>query len=79
VTEKDAAITSFDDGMSQLETIVSRLEQGNLPLEESLEAFESGVALLRALHVKLVEQRVETLLRDAEGVLRVRNGGDPLR
>jgi len=64
--------------MRALDAIVSRLEQGNLPLEESLAAFESGVALLRMLHLKLeeVEQRVETLIRDAEGVLRVRDGGD---
>jgi len=68
---------SFEDGMRELESVVAKLEQGNLPLEESLRAFESGVALLRALHAKLgeVEQRVELLVRDADGVLRVRDAG----
>ena len=74
--ETDPPAASFEEGMRALDAIVSRLEQGNLPLEESLQAFESGVALLRMLHLKLeeVEQRVDTLIRDAEGVLRVRDG-----
>ena len=63
----------FEEGMRVLEGIVSRLEQGNLPLEESLDAFEKGIQLLRGLHRKLgeVEKRVEVLVRDADGVLRV--------
>jgi exodeoxyribonuclease VII small subunit len=66
--------------MRALEGIVSRLEQGNLPLEESLEAFERGIQLLRELHGRLgeVERRVEVLLRDADGVLRVRDAGDAI-
>lgn len=69
---------SFDEGMRLLDTIVAKLEQGSLPLEQALVEFESGVHLLRRLHEKLgeVEQRVEVLLRDADGVLRVRDGGD---
>ena len=62
------------DRMKALESIVGRLEQGNLPLEESLDAFERGIGLLRSLHEKLgeVEERVERLVRDADGVLRSR-------
>lgn len=65
---------SFEDGMRELEGIVARLEQGNLPLEDSLLAFENGVAVLRVLHARLgdVEKRVEELVRDADGVLRLR-------
>jgi exodeoxyribonuclease VII small subunit len=79
--EKDYGKQSFEEGMRALEAIVSRLEGGNLPLEESLAAFESGVAVLRALHEQLgeVERRVEILLRDADGVLRVRDGNDLAR
>ncbi|MFP6664986.1 MAG: exodeoxyribonuclease VII small subunit [Deltaproteobacteria bacterium] len=63
---------SFEEGMDSLESIVTRLEQGNLPLEESLASFETGVGLLRSLHSRLgdVEKRVEVLMRDAAGVLR---------
>ncbi|MBM4270199.1 MAG: exodeoxyribonuclease VII small subunit [Deltaproteobacteria bacterium] len=67
--------------MQTLEGIVKRLEQGNLPLEESLDAFERGIQLLRLLHDKLgeVERRVEVLVRDADGVLRVRDADDAAR
>ena len=38
---------SFESAMEQLETLVSRMESGDLSLEESLEAFEKGVHLTR--------------------------------
>lgn len=78
---QDYGKQSFEDGMRALEGIVSRLEGGNLPLEESLAAFEAGVAVLRSLHEQLgeVERRVEVLLRDATGVLRTRDGSDLAR
>jgi exodeoxyribonuclease VII small subunit len=70
--EKPGSDLTFEEAMSKLETIVARLEQGNVPLEESLASFEDGVGLLRALHGRLgeVEKRVEVLVRDAGGVLR---------
>jgi exodeoxyribonuclease VII small subunit len=74
----DIAGLSFEDAMRELEAIVGRLEQGGATLDESLGAFEKGVALLRVLHGRLdeVEKRVEVLVRDAAGVLRVRAVGD---
>ena len=68
---------TVEEAMAQLETIVSRLEQGNVPLEQSLASFENGVGLLRALHGRLgdVEKRVEVLVRDAAGVLRAEDIG----
>jgi len=79
--ENGTSGATFEEDMQRLESLVARLEQGNLPLEESLAAFESGVALLRTLHAKLedVEARVEILVRDADGVLRVRDGEGLLR
>lgn len=70
--EEPGSELTFEEAMSKLETIVGRLEQGNVPLEESLASFEDGVGLLRALHGRLgeVEKRVEVLVRDAGGVLR---------
>ena len=38
---------SFESAMEQLETLVSRMESGDLSLEESLKAFEQGVHLTR--------------------------------
>jgi exodeoxyribonuclease VII small subunit len=78
-SDKPGSEMTFEEAMGQLETIVSRLEQGNVPLEQSLASFEDGVGLLRALHGRLgdVEKRVEVLVRDAAGVLRQEDmGGD---
>ena len=38
---------SFESAMEQLETLVSKMESGDLSLDESLEAFEKGVHLTR--------------------------------
>jgi exodeoxyribonuclease VII small subunit len=57
----------FETAMRDLEALVERLEQGDLPLEESLAAFERGVLLTRACQTALkeAEQKVEILLRKA--------------
>ena len=64
----------FDDTLAELEGIVQRLEKGELPLEDSLAAFERGIALVRALAQRLseVEQRVEVLLKSDAGKLALR-------
>lgn len=53
--------------MRDLEELVQRLEHGELPLEESLAAFERGVMLTRACQsaLKEAEQKVEILLKRA--------------
>jgi exodeoxyribonuclease VII small subunit len=57
----------FELAMRDLEQLVERLEQGDLPLEESLAAFEKGVMLTRACQTALkdAEQKVEILLKKA--------------
>jgi exodeoxyribonuclease VII small subunit len=65
---------AFEEALAELEGIVQRLEKGELPLEESLAAFERGIGLVRQLSQRLaeVEQRVEVLLRSEGGKLLVR-------
>jgi exodeoxyribonuclease VII small subunit len=60
---------AFEEALSELEEIVNRLEQGDLPLEQALQLFEQGVKLSRLCHTKLDEaqKRVEILLKDADG------------
>ena len=55
----------FETAMRDLEDLVARLEQGDLPLEESLAAFERGVMLTRTCQTALkeAEQKVEILLK----------------
>ena len=64
----------FEDGLAELEETVTRLESGDLTLEDSLAAFERGVGLVKALNERLgaVEQRLEVLTRDGNGTLRTR-------
>jgi exodeoxyribonuclease VII small subunit len=66
--------TRFEDALAELEGIVQRLEKGELPLEDSLAAFERGIALVRSLSQRLteVEQRVEVLLKSEAGRLLLR-------
>lgn len=64
---------TFDQNLAELETLVRRLDSGEMPLEEALAAFERGVGLVRQLHAILnqAEQRVEVLTRDRDGALRL--------
>jgi exodeoxyribonuclease VII small subunit len=58
---------SFEQALAELEGIVARLEDENVPLEEALKLFERGVKLARRLRGQLtaVERRVEQLLAEA--------------
>ena len=60
---------SFESSLEELERIVRELEQGELPLERSLELFEQGVKLLRECQDRLnqAERRIEILMRDSQG------------
>lgn len=60
-----ATTESFEVSLTELQSIVSELEDGSLGLEASLARFERGVELLRMCHVTLesAEQKVELLTR----------------
>lgn len=60
---------SFEASLEALERIVKELEQGDLPLEKSLELFEQGIGLSRQCQDRLsqAERRIEVLLRDNQG------------
>jgi exodeoxyribonuclease VII small subunit len=60
---------SFEASLEALEQIVHQLENGDLPLEKSLELFEDGIRLSRQCQERLnqAERRIELLLRDNQG------------
>lgn len=62
---------TFEASLNELEEIVKQLEEGDLPLEDSLRLFESGVKLSRECRERLVnaERRIEVLLKDSDGNL----------
>lgn len=59
---------SFETALQELEQIVSRLEAGELPLEDALNEFERGIQLARQGQTQLqnAEQRVQILLSDSD-------------
>ena len=60
---------TFEASLEALEQIVRELEQGDLPLEKSLELFEQGIRLSRECQERLsqAERRIEILLKDNQG------------
>lgn len=60
----------FEASLEQLEQLVSKMEKGQLSLDQSLEAFEEGVKLTRTCQDKLknAEQRVTKLTLDNEKI-----------
>jgi exodeoxyribonuclease VII small subunit len=59
----------FEEALQKLEAIVAKMEEGDLPLEEALKAFEEGVKLAKFCTGKLdeAERKVEKLIRDQGG------------
>ena len=69
---RDNKLPDFEHSLTELEALVARLEQGDVPLEEALKTFERGVALTRQCQTALrnAQQKVEVLL--------ARNGDETL-
>lgn len=76
----------FEEALKKLEQIVEGLEQGKIPLEESLKKYEEGIRLAKFCTEKLeeAEKKIEILTKDNSGKLKrepfkanpVRNGED---
>lgn len=64
----DPTIKDFEAAIAELETIVKKLEEGDLPLETSLQLYERGVHLSRFCHARLeeAERRIEILSERGE-------------
>ena len=65
----DIKTLNFERAMEELETIVKRLEEGKVPLEESVAIYERGEALKRRCEelLKTAEARVERITTDSAG------------
>lgn len=65
---------SFEASIQELESLVRKLEQGDMALEDSLKAFERGVELTRSCQQSLrdAEQRVEQVIENNQGELEAR-------
>jgi exodeoxyribonuclease VII small subunit len=63
-----SAIADFEKSLDELESLVSRMEKGDLTLEDSVKAFERGMYLYRNCSLALdeAELRVDMLLKGGE-------------
>ena len=50
---------SFEEALQELEAIVRKLEEGNMPLEESVKAYERGISLKKLCDQKLSEAQLK--------------------
>jgi exodeoxyribonuclease VII small subunit len=68
-TNSDVTQLTFERAIEELETIVKRLEEGKVPLEESVTIYERGELLKRRCEelLRLAEARVEKITLDAAG------------
>ncbi len=67
------AAPKFEDALARLETIVTELERGELPLDESLKIFEEGIKLSKSC-LKILddaERKVEILVQEKDGKKRI--------
>lgn len=76
-TAKPVAGMSFEDALAELESIVSRLEHGDIPLETSIEIYERGAALRRHCEAKLkdAQLKIDRIVLDDSGAARTEPAG----
>lgn len=69
MSEKPVVEMSFEEALRGLEDIVSRLERGDVPLEESITLYERGAALKKHCEARLnaAQMRVEAIRLAEDG------------
>lgn len=63
------AVKTFEESMTELEDIVTKLEAGDITLDASLELFEKGIKLAKTCQKKLddAEKKVKILTTNEDG------------
>jgi exodeoxyribonuclease VII small subunit len=61
---------SFEDAIKELTNIVGKIEQGQIPLQDSLEQYEKGMALIKHCRTILqkAEKRIEKISKEDDGI-----------
>jgi exodeoxyribonuclease VII small subunit len=69
MTETDVTELSFEQALRALEDIVSRLERGDVPLEESITLYERGAKLKQQCEARLnaAQMRVDAIRLSEQG------------
>ena len=68
---KKDKLVQFEEAFKRLDEIVTKLESGDLSLEESMTFFEEGITLPETCKTRLeaAEQKIQLLLKDSDGNL----------
>lgn len=76
---KEAEAVAFEEALKKLESIVERMENGDLPLEKMLAQYEEGMRLGQICQQKLAEAevRIETLEKNSAGELGLKPLSNP--
>lgn len=66
--KSDADKLSFEEAIKELTDIVGKIEQGEIPLQDSLEQYEKGMALIKQCRTILqkAEERIEKITKEEE-------------
>lgn len=69
MSEKAVKDMSFEEAMRELESVVAKLESGDVPLEDSIKLYERGAALKEHCQAKLseAEEKVAQITLDSDG------------
>ena len=69
MSDKPISEMTFEQAMSELERIVTELEKGDVPLEDSISLYEKGAELKKRCETKLkeAEQKVAAITLDEDG------------
>lgn len=65
-------MATFEESLKQLESIVTQLERGDLPLEDSIRIFEEGMRLSSQCKQELdaAESKVQLLIKERDGAIK---------
>jgi exodeoxyribonuclease VII small subunit len=66
--KNDIGKMSFEDAIKELTGIVGKIEQGQIPLQDSLEQYERGMALIKHCRgiLQQAEKRIEKIAGEEE-------------
>jgi exodeoxyribonuclease VII small subunit len=66
--KNDISKLSFEEAIKELTSIVSKIEQGEIPLQDSLEQYEKGMALIKHCRgiLQTAEKRIEKISKEEE-------------
>ena len=75
----DAGELGFEEAIKELTNIVGKIEKGQIPLQDSLEQYEKGMALIKQCRTILqkAEERIEKITKEEETEDSDRHEKDP--